>query len=45
MSRRRRGRPYAPLPPSRRNVWLARLLVLGVGLSLLIGTLAYAVSQ
>jgi hypothetical protein len=37
--RRRRGRPYQPLPP-RRNPWIARLLVLAVGVLLILGSLA-----
>ena len=45
MSRRRgtrRGRPYQPLPSRRTGVWLVRLLIVGVGLALLLGSLAYA---
>lgn len=38
-SRRRRGRPYQPLP-ERRNPWLARFLVLAVGVLLIFGSLA-----
>jgi hypothetical protein len=37
--RRRRGRPYQPLP-ERRNPWIARLLVLVVGVLLIFGSLA-----
>lgn len=37
--RRRRGRPYQPLP-ERRNPWLARFLVLAVGVLLIFGSLA-----
>jgi hypothetical protein len=37
--RRRRGRPYQPLPP-RSNPWIARLLVLAVGVLLILGSLA-----
>ena len=38
-SRRRRGRPYQPLPP-RRNPWIARMLILAVGVLLIFGSLA-----
>lgn len=37
--RRRRGRPYQPLP-ERRNPWLARFLVIAVGVLLIFGSLA-----
>lgn len=39
-SRRRRGRPYQPLPQRRSRAWLATLLVVGVGVALLVGSLA-----
>jgi hypothetical protein len=39
-SRRRRGRPYQPLP-ERRTPWLARLVVVGIGIILLFGSLAF----
>ena len=38
-SQRRRGRPYQPLP-ARRNAWVARLLVVAVGVVLILGSLA-----
>ncbi|HEX7067779.1 MAG TPA: hypothetical protein VF295_06210 [Candidatus Limnocylindria bacterium] len=38
-SRRRRGRPYQPLP-ARRNPWIARMLILAVGVLLIFGSLA-----
>jgi hypothetical protein len=37
--RRRRGRPYQPLP-ERRSAWIARLVIVIVGLALVIGSLA-----
>jgi hypothetical protein len=37
--RRRRGRPYQPLP-ERRNPWLARLVIVAVGVVLIFGSLA-----
>ena len=39
-SRRRRGRPYQPLPARRSNAWIARLVIVLVGLALVIGSLA-----
>ena len=38
-SRRRRGRPYQPLP-ERQNPWIARMLILAVGVLLIFGSLA-----
>jgi hypothetical protein len=38
-SRRRRRRPYQPLP-ARRNPWIARMLILAVGVLLIFGSLA-----
>ena len=38
-SRRRRGRPYQPLP-LRRNPWIARLIIVAVGALLILGSLA-----
>ena len=38
-SRRRRGRPYQPFP-ERRNPWIARMLILAVGVLLIFGSLA-----
>jgi hypothetical protein len=38
-ARRRRGRPYQPLP-ERRNPWLARLVIVAVGVVLIFGSLA-----
>jgi hypothetical protein len=37
--RRRRGRPYQPLP-ERRNPWLARFLIIVIGVLLIFGSLA-----
>lgn len=39
-SRRKRGRPYQPLPRSRANPWGIRLAVLAIGLLLIVGSLA-----
>jgi hypothetical protein len=38
--RRRRGRPYQPLP-QRSNPWIARLLITAVGVLLIFGSLAF----
>jgi len=38
-ARRRKGRPYQPLP-RRSNPWIARLLVMAVGVLLIFGSLA-----
>jgi hypothetical protein len=38
--RKRRGRPYQPMPDRRSNAWIARLLVVAVGVILIIGSLA-----
>jgi hypothetical protein len=38
-SRRRKGRPYQPLPP-RSNAWIARLVIVAVGVILIFGSLA-----
>ena len=38
-ARRRKGRPYQPLP-ERRNPWLARLIILAVVVLLVFGSLA-----
>jgi hypothetical protein len=37
--RRRRGRPYQPLP-RRSNPWVARLVIAAVGVLLIFGSLA-----
>lgn len=37
--RRKRGRPYQPLP-RRSNPWIARLLIMAVGVLLIFGSLA-----
>lgn len=37
--RRRKGRPYQPLP-RRSNPWIARILVVAVGVLLIFGSLA-----
>jgi hypothetical protein len=39
-ARRRKGRPYQPLPPRRSNAWIARLVIVFVGLVLIIGSVA-----
>gem|GEM_PF-2835873 len=39
-SRRRKGRTYQPLPARRNRAWIARLLVVAVGVVLIIGSLA-----
>jgi hypothetical protein len=44
MTRRRRGRPYQPYP-SRGSAWVARLLVIIVGMALVITVLAYAFTR
>ncbi len=41
--RRRRGRPYQPLP-RRSNPWIARLIIVAVGVLLIFGSLAFFVS-
>ena len=38
-ARRRKGRPYQPLP-RRSNPWIARLLVMAIGVLLIFGSLA-----
>ena len=38
--RRRRGRPYQPLPQRRSNAWIAKLVVVAVGVILIFGSLA-----
>jgi hypothetical protein len=38
--RRRRGRPYQPLPERRSNAWIARLIIVAVGVILIFGSLA-----
>jgi len=44
-ARRRKGRPYQPLP-QRSNPWVARLLVMAIGVLLIFGSLAlFAGSQ
>ncbi|MCA1588557.1 MAG: hypothetical protein LC744_07875 [Chloroflexi bacterium] len=40
-SRRRKGRPYQPLPQRRTNPWAMRLVVLAIGALLVIGSLAF----
>ena len=39
-SQRRRRRGYQPLPERRSNAWLARLLVVAIGVILIVGSLA-----
>ena len=38
-ARRRRGRPYQPIP-ERRNPWLARVIILAIAILLILGSLA-----
>ena len=38
--RRRRGRAYQPLPQQRSNPWIARLIIVAVGIILIFGSLA-----
>jgi hypothetical protein len=38
--RRKKGRPYQPLPERRSNAWIARLVIVFVGLVLVIGSVA-----
>jgi hypothetical protein len=38
--RRRRGRPYQPLPERRSSAWIARLVIVAVGIILIFGSLA-----
>jgi hypothetical protein len=44
MTRRRRGRPYQPYP-ERRGSWLARLLVVLVGVALIVTVIAFAFTR
>lgn len=39
-ARRRKGRPYQPLPKRRSRAWIAKLLVVAVGVVLLFGSFA-----
>ena len=39
-SRRRKGRPYQPLPDRSANRWLVRLIIVAVGVILIFGSLA-----
>ena len=38
-SRRRRGRPYQPLPARASNPWGMRLVVVAIGVLLIVGSL------
>ncbi len=38
--RRKRGRPYQPLPQRQANAWGIRLAVLAIGILLVLGSLA-----
>ena len=40
-SRRRRGRTYQPLPQARSSAWIAKLLVVAIGIILILGSLAF----
>jgi hypothetical protein len=42
--RRRKGRPYQPLP-ERRNPWLARFIIIAVAVLLVFGSLALFVGS
>ena len=39
-ARRKRGRPYQPLPARRTNRWIVQLVVVAVGVILLFGSCA-----
>ncbi len=39
-SRRRRGRAHQPVPQRRSSAWAAKLLVVGIGIILILGSLA-----
>ncbi len=39
-TRRRRGRAYQPLPQRRASAWVAKLLVVAIGIILVLGSLA-----
>jgi hypothetical protein len=45
VTRRRRGRTYQPYPQARRSAWIARFLVLVVGVALILGALAFAFAR
>ncbi len=40
-TRRRRGRAYQPLPQRRSSAWVAKLLVVAIGIILVLGSLAF----
>jgi hypothetical protein len=40
-ARRRRGRAYQPLPQRRSSAWVAKLLVVSIGIILVLGSLAF----
>ncbi len=40
-SRRRRGRTYQPLPAHRSSAWIAKLLVVAIGIIVILGSLAF----
>jgi hypothetical protein len=42
--RRRKGRPYQPLPQRRSSPWGMRLVVMAIGALLIIGSLAFFVA-
>ena len=44
MTRRRRGRPYQPYP-ERRNPWVARMLVVIVGVAMVVTIIAFAFTR
>lgn len=43
-ARRKRGRPYQPLP-ARRNRWGMRIAAMAIGVALLLGSLALVAGQ
>jgi hypothetical protein len=45
VTRRRRGRTYQPYPQASRSPWIARFLVLIVGVALILGALAFAFAR
>ncbi|CAN5370163.1 hypothetical protein BH24CHL10_BH24CHL10_02690 [soil metagenome] len=40
-TRRRRGRAYQPIPQRRSSAWVAKLLVVAIGIILVLGSLAF----
>jgi len=40
-TRRRQGRAYQPIPQRRSSAWVAKLLVVAIGIILVLGSLAF----